>query len=89
MAPPGSFIHASDFDYDKKKLAEYLNHVSTDFELYKKYFEWKKLYKSMFVAHSVEQIRMCELCFRMNRHEQVGYYTSVSGFFNVDCQRNY
>jgi hypothetical protein len=87
VAPPNSFIHAGDFNNDPKELAKYLNRVANDLNLYTKFFEWKKLYKSQFIAHSVEQARLCELCYRLNTQERVGYYESVSQFFNRDCHR--
>ena len=86
-APPDSFIHAADFDYDVKKLGNYLFRVSSDINLYKKYFEWKKKYLPMYKAFDVEQARFCELCYRLNTMKEVGYYKSISGFFNGQCYR--
>ena len=76
-APPDSFIHAEDFEFDSMKLADFLKKVSSDIELYKKYFKWKKLYKPAFDAHTVEQARICELCYRLNTRKIVGYYSSL------------
>jgi len=87
IAPPNSFIHAGDFNYDAKELAEYLKKVANDYNLYKEYFEWKKHYKSKFKAHDVEQARICELCYRLNTEKRVSYYESVSNFFNKDCRK--
>ena len=85
--PPDSFIHADDFGFDTKKLSEYLQKVASDINLYKKHFEWKKMYRPVFAAHDVEMGRLCELCYRLNTEKKVGYYTSVSKFFNQDCTR--
>lgn len=40
MAPPGSFIHAQDFDNDPVRLAAYLNKLKDDEEAYMEYFKW-------------------------------------------------
>ena len=86
-APPDSFIHAADFDYDVEKLGIYLEKVSSNIVLYQKYFEWKRKYSPIYKPFDVEQARFCELCYRLNTMEQVSYYKSVSGFFNNQCQR--
>ena len=39
VAPPGSYIHAEDFDYDPYKLAKYLKELENDDEAYKQYFK--------------------------------------------------
>ena len=83
--PPNSFIHASDFGFDIEKLNNYLQKVATNIDLYKKYFEWKKVYKPFYLEDDVDGIRMCELCYRLNTERKVQYYNSVSKFFNHDC----
>ncbi|XP_071476955.1 alpha-(1,3)-fucosyltransferase 7-like [Diadema antillarum] len=41
VAPPNSFVHAADFE-TLQDLADYLNLVANDDELYRKYYEWRK-----------------------------------------------
>ena len=88
MAPPGSFIHAQDFDYDPIKLGVYLNSVSKDFSLYKKYFQWKSEFENVFSGKKVEARRLCELCTLLNTERSSIYYESVSKWFNSDCVIN-
>ena len=88
MAPPGSFIHAQDFDYDPIKLGVYLNSVSKDFSLYKKYFQWKIEFENVFSGKKVEARRLCELCTLLNTERSSIYYESVSKWFNSDCVIN-
>lgn len=38
MAPKNSFVHVKDFDYDPKRLAEYLKKVDKDEKEFKKFF---------------------------------------------------
>ncbi len=87
MAPKNSFIHASDFNYDTKKLGEYLKKVSNSFEFYYSYVKWKQHYSALFRAKELEQFRICELCYRLNTQKKKSYYSSVSNFFNDQCTR--
>lgn len=82
IAPKDSFIHAEDFNYDYKLLAEYLEKVSNNFKLYKKYLQWTKKFKPLFEARSVEQMRMCELCYKLNKESSAIYYKSIDDFMN-------
>ncbi len=88
VAPPHSFIHAADFNFDSKKLGDYLHKVATDLTLYSSYFDWKTLYDIEFTAKAAEQMRICELCYKLNTLEDTLFYPSVSQFFNDDCKRN-
>ncbi len=92
LAPPNSFIHASDFGYDPKKLATYLEKVSSDSNLYSSYLKWKKDFAPLYKAEDIEPLRICELCFKLNNEiNEPGssVYTSVSDFFNRQCVRRY
>ncbi|CAK8674516.1 unnamed protein product [Clavelina lepadiformis] len=40
LAPPNSFIHAEDFEYDAKKLVDFLRSLEGDEKAYKEYFKW-------------------------------------------------
>lgn len=90
IAPSNSFIHASDFDYDVVKLTNYLERVSSDFYMYRKYLEWKKETRVLYKAEDVEKFRLCELCEKMNKFKNLvynSYYENVSEWFNKQCVR--
>ncbi len=87
IAPKDSFIHASDFDFDSKKLTAYLNKVSTDFDLYFKHLKWKHKYSALYRSRVLEQKRMCELCWKLNTYDSLEYYNSISSYFNNNCYR--
>jgi glycoprotein 3-alpha-L-fucosyltransferase len=91
-APPNSFIHAGDFDYDMARLAEYLTKVAHDLKLYSSYLEWKRSYRSLFKAADVDKLRLCELCANLNTHDKKepvfdGYYENYAEWFNGQCKR--
>ncbi|CAF1017448.1 unnamed protein product [Brachionus calyciflorus] len=83
--PQNSFIHAQDFDYDPKKLADYLTYVSSDFEMYYSYLKWKLDYDVVFTGYQNEKRRLCELCTKLNTENSIIYYNKVSDFFNDQC----
>ncbi|KAL1467362.1 hypothetical protein MTO96_042245, partial [Rhipicephalus appendiculatus] len=61
VAPPGSYIDALSFE-SPMHLAHYLKKVAKDYNLYKRYFEWKDKYK-------VERMRdydFCNLCQKLH-----------------------
>ena len=84
-APPDSFIHAQDFDYDPVKLANYLDSVSKDFNLYLKHQKWKYNFDIVYIGKQVENRRLCQLCTRLNEDTSRTYYESVSEWFNKFC----
>lgn len=88
IAPPNSFIHAADFDYDARKLAEYLEKVAGDYNLFVKYMAWKVKYETVHIGKSCEARRLCELCTRLNQEKKEIYYESVSKWFNKGCILN-
>lgn len=90
IAPPNSFVHMEDFDHDVEKLTAYLNRVGTEFDLYGRYFEWKREFKAVYDAKSVEQFRICEFCARLNNQHFVenSYYSQISNWFNSACTRH-
>jgi len=80
-APPNSFIHAQDFNYDANRLAAHLHDISNDFNKYLKYQIWKLDYD---IVHSIEQTkrrRLCELCTKLNTEKANIYYENVSEWF--------
>jgi glycoprotein 3-alpha-L-fucosyltransferase len=88
VAPPNSFIHAQDFNFNAKLLAQYLVNVSSDFDLYFKHVEWRFKYDALYKINDLEGIRMCELCEKLNEGSSIDkYYKSVSAWFNQKCVR--
>lgn len=87
IAPPGSFIHAEDFDFDAERLATYLNKVSLDFNEYRKYHLWKHEFNVVYSGVNTEKRRMCELCTKLNSEKSVIYYRKIAGWFNEGCRR--
>lgn len=87
-APPDSFIHASDFDYDPVKLAKYLTRVSNDFDLYVKYHMWRLDYDVVYSIQQSESRRLCQLCTKLNMETSNIYYKKVSNWFNDFCVVN-
>lgn len=84
-APPNSFIHAQDFDYDPEKLGAYLRLVSSNFEIYFSHLKWKLDYEIVYSSSQVEKRRLCQLCTKFNTENSIIYYESVSDWFNKEC----
>ena len=59
VLPDQSFIDASNFT-SAKQLAEFLNHVSSDKELYNSYLNWKKYYDVVEYDYKEQMCRVCE-----------------------------
>ena len=85
IAPPNSFIHAQDFDYDAKKLAQHLELVSNDFNIYLKYHLWRLDYESVYSSKMSEKRRLCELCTKLNTETSIVYYDKITSWFNSAC----
>jgi glycoprotein 3-alpha-L-fucosyltransferase len=85
IAPPNSFIHMSDFNYDFKKLSQHLTSISTNLGLYEKYMEWKRDYMALFTSKDLEPIRFCELCYRLNNDFSSSHYHQIGDWFNQQC----
>ena len=85
VAPSDSFIHAQDFNFDAKLLAQYLLDVSTNFQLYLKHFKWSYSFKSYYKSENSEQNRFCQLCERLNKETSSIFYDSVFTWFHDQC----
>jgi glycoprotein 3-alpha-L-fucosyltransferase len=85
VAPPNSFIHAQDFNFDAQLLAQYLVNVSSDFDLYFKHIEWKISYEAYFKSKDVEPHRFCQLCTKLNTETASIYYELMSNWFTKQC----
>lgn len=86
-APLNSFIHINQFDRNMTKLANYLQEIHLNYELYSKYHEWRKTYEVIIDGKALERIRMCELCQRLSklRGDDITYYRDIEQFFNEKC----
>lgn len=89
IAPDHSFIHMADFGYDMRKLAEYLDKVGSDFDLYKRFFAWKRHFKAVYDGQTLEKLRLCELCTKLNNQHLYfnSYYEKVSDYIESACTR--
>ena len=85
VAPPDSFIHAQDFNYDTQLLARYLVNVSTDFQLYLKHVNWRFTFKAHYKGEDLEKYRFCQLCKKLNKETASIYYESYSNWFHSQC----
>jgi hypothetical protein len=85
LAPKDSFIHASDFDYNAEKLADYLDKVSSDFGAYVKHHMWRKEFEVVYSTKQSESRRLCQLCTKLNTETANIYYEKVSSWFNNFC----
>jgi hypothetical protein len=83
VAPRESFIHAEDFDYDMKKLGNYLLKISSNFSLYLKYVKWKFEYAVLY--KNIGKYRVCEFCAKLNNERSTIYYDTVASWFNKKC----
>lgn len=79
VAPPGSYIDALQFK-TPKNLADYLKEVSEDFDLYKKFFEWKGRYN----VEPWVYYTFCELCTKLysSSFRQRSAYPSIIRWWN-------
>uniref|UniRef100_UPI0037E97EF6 alpha-(1,3)-fucosyltransferase 7 n=1 Tax=Semicossyphus pulcher TaxID=241346 RepID=UPI0037E97EF6 len=59
LAPPGSFIHVSDFR-STADLAAYLKRVAADRRAYEEYFEWQRTHRIKTYTDWIE--RLCQIC---------------------------
>ena len=62
IVPPNSVVDAKDFP-SAKDLADYILDIGSDFQKFKKFYEWKRNYKI-----SYERKDLCQLCYRL--HDQ-------------------
>ena len=81
--PPNSFLDVRNFT-SPQKLAEYMDILSKNDELYNSYFEWKKSYKVVGERHSGH---MCELCKYLNIENSHVTYPRLNEWYN-DCLSN-
>jgi glycoprotein 3-alpha-L-fucosyltransferase len=86
VAPPNSFIHAQDFNFDAQLLAQYLVNVSTNFDLYSSYLKWKLGFTTYFKADDVEAYRLCQMCTKLNTETSLIYYESISSWSDRQCK---
>lgn len=61
LLPPNSYIDVFNFT-SVHQLINYLNHVSSDPEIYGSYFQWKK----DFCVQRMEDKKFCQLCQHLN-----------------------
>lgn len=84
VAPPNSFIHVDDYSTDKQ-LAQALNAIGKDRQLFRKYHYWRQFYDVYYEAKDVEPYRFCELCYRLNTNKQRIWYENLNEWFLDRC----
>jgi hypothetical protein len=103
VAPHGSFIHFEDFGFNVTRLAEHLKRVAAEFELYQKYFGWRREYSSLYKSADVDKFRACELCAKLNQvalrgneaaearavDRNGGFYTNIYDWYQDKCSGGY
>ena len=85
FAPPHSFIHAQDFDFDPVRLAAHLKRVSNDFNLYAEYHMWRMNYDVVYSASQCEARRLCQMCTKLNEETSAIHYQKLSNWFGHKC----
>jgi glycoprotein 3-alpha-L-fucosyltransferase len=83
--PIKSIIHLNDFK-TIYNLANYLNEIDNNFNIYFDHLKWTNIYlKSISNPKYTEPHRMCQLCTKLNTLTSNIYYNKIADFFNKDC----
>lgn len=84
--PETAFIHIDDYQ-SENELAIYLNKISKDYLLYRKYFQWLNQYEPFYDINVLEPIRMCELCMKLNLQDynHHSYYINLHDWHRTAC----
>ncbi|XP_072020944.1 4-galactosyl-N-acetylglucosaminide 3-alpha-L-fucosyltransferase FUT6-like [Amphiura filiformis] len=77
FAPPDSFIHLSDFK-SPKELADYLEHLNQNDDLYNHFFKWKNRGRITVNYPELYPSRFCELLTYLNAEEHPKELKTVS-----------
>jgi hypothetical protein len=87
LVPEDSFIHAQDFNYNPKLLAQYLDRVSNEKELYLKHLNWKFKFKLHFEGDTTDpnDFKICQLCTKLNQETKSIYYKSIASWHYHKC----
>ncbi|KAI1285504.1 3-galactosyl-N-acetylglucosaminide 4-alpha-L-fucosyltransferase FUT3 [Halotydeus destructor] len=80
--PPDSMIAASDFK-SARDLADYLNFVGSDFNQYKKFFNWKRQFEL-----TKEKLDGCQLCEIIGDKSRQHVYTDIGSWLDKDSCLN-
>ncbi|KAM7018586.1 alpha-(1,3)-fucosyltransferase 7-like [Tautogolabrus adspersus] len=77
LAPPGSFIHVSDFR-STADLAAYLKLVAADRKAYEQYFQWHHNHRVKTYTDWIE--RLCQICVQYPRLTEKRVYDDLEGW---------
>ncbi|CAG2168935.1 unnamed protein product [Oppiella nova] len=69
IVPQNSVINTNDFT-SAKDLADYVLDIGTDFQKYKKFFEWKRNHKI-----SYKRKDFCQLCVKLHKRDNSGHHS--------------
>ena len=85
FAPPNSYIDANKFS--PRKLAEYLQKLDTDEELYNKFFDWKDELSVTSRYPAVAARTLCDLCAKLhNTSEAESVYDNLASLWSISTQ---
>ena len=91
QVPPGSFIHADDFE-SPKELAEYLLKLDKDDAAYLKYHEWRQTYSIGYDYRFLGSFAWQSMCSTLNERysEPAKWHKKITDFENEnkDCYLN-
>ena len=91
QVPPGSFIHADDFE-SPKELAEYLLKLNKDDAAYLKYHEWRKTYSIDYDYRFLGHYAWEKMCTVLNKryNESAKWHQKITDFENdkKECYLN-
>ncbi|XP_038560508.1 alpha-(1,3)-fucosyltransferase 7-like [Micropterus salmoides] len=79
LAPPGSFIHVSDFK-STADLAAYLKHVAADRQAYEEYFQWRSTHRIKTITDWRE--RLCHICVKYSSLPANRVYQDLDSWVN-------
>ena len=77
VAPPGSYIDASDFK-SAKEVADYMITVSSNSTLYNSFFEWHSHYRVYF--HTTKDL-FCDACHRLYTSTDTNIWNDLSSWY--------
>ena len=85
FAPPNSYIDAS--KYSPRKLAQYLQQLDKDDQLYNEFFKWKKSWSVTARYPTVAKRVICELCARLhNTTQPASVYDDLGSLWNINTE---
>ncbi|KAL1255075.1 hypothetical protein QQF64_013136 [Cirrhinus molitorella] len=76
--PSNAFIHVDDFK-TAKEMAEYLQHLDQNEDLYMQYFSWRKQFVSALLSYGLENA--CRICDHIRRNKEYKVVKDLNGWY--------